>query len=85
VKYSNIAGALTWSQGTILLSRGQSIEDDHPLVAERPDIWDDTAPAAIITTPHRVQTTMQGPGEHRMERGPSRPPVVKAPPRTQGQ
>jgi hypothetical protein len=65
--FSKISGTLTWSQGTMRLSRGMSIDDDHALVAERPDLFTDEDPGADVTST-RVQTTMQKPGEKRNER-----------------
>lgn len=79
--YAKIAGSVSWSQGRTLLRKGQSIEDDHPLLEERPDLFTDQEPPADIHTPTRVETGRQGPGEHRMERAPARPPVIPAPPR----
>ena len=74
MKYSKIAGVVRWSEGTIVLRRGQSIDDEHPLALERSDLFDDVEPGAEI--PHkaaaRVQTGMQRPGEVRMERAPRR-------------
>lgn len=81
MKFVKAAGVVTWSGGMIPLRQNQSIADDHPLVAERPDLFTDEDPGADIITPARVQSAMQGPGAVRMERAPSAPPVVKAPPR----
>lgn len=81
MKYSTLSGALRWSEGTIVLRRGDSIEDDHPLVAERPDVFSDEEPGADIGgkgRSSRVETGMQSPGGMRTERGPR---VIKAPPR----
>lgn len=75
VKYSKISGVLRWSEGSMVLRKGMSIDDDHPLVTERPDLWDDKEPGANI--PNRVQSTMQRPGEARHEQ----PPTIPAPPR----
>lgn len=72
--YSKVAGMVRWSDGNIRLSEGQSIDEDHPLVKERPDLWTDEAPSASITS--RVQSTMQRPGETRVER-PGVPRIVK--------
>jgi hypothetical protein len=79
VKYCKIAGSLRWSGGMIILHRGQSIDDDHPLVKERPDLWEDEEPGAQIASA-RVESGMQRPGEARTEK----PPVVQAPPRNRG-
>jgi len=67
MKYSTIEGVLTWSCGTLVMRKGMSFSDDHPLVAERPDLFTSEQPAAEVTA-SRVQTGMQRPGEVRMER-----------------
>lgn len=79
MQYANLSGSVRWSGGTIVLRKGQSIDDAHPLLAERPDLFDDQEPGAEIGG--RVQTNMQRPGENRMERGPARPVIQQAPPR----
>lgn len=76
--YSKISGLVRWSEGTIVLRKGQSIDGDHALAAERPDLFTETEPGAEI--PSRVQTGLQRPGESRMERV-TPPRVVQAPPR----
>lgn len=81
MKYSNFAGSLTWSGGTLLLRKGQSVEEGHPILDERPDLFTDQEPGAEVKPMRTIETHMQGPGEHRMERAPARPQVVKAPPR----
>lgn len=79
MKYSNIEGYLSWSGGGILMRRGLSFDDNHPLVEERPDLFDDNEPGADVSTPSRVQTGMQRPGSFRSE-SPARQ-VKAAPPR----
>ncbi len=89
MKYAKQSGVVSWSGGMMTLRQGMSIDDDHPLVTESPDLWTDQAPGADIPHPgreaRRVQSTMQRPGESRMERTPppetQTPPVTKAPPR----
>lgn len=81
MRYSNISGSLRWSQGTIILHKGESIADDHPLVTERPELFDTEEPGAQIGgrgKVARVETGVQGPGQMRTERGPR---VVPAAPR----
>ncbi len=68
--YSKVAGTVRWSEGTIVLHRGQSIDDDHALAVERPDLFDENEPGAEIAS-SRVQSTMQRPGEVRTEQGPA--------------
>lgn len=72
MQFSKISGALRWSQGTIVLRVGQTIEDDHPLLLERPDIFTEEDPGADIrqAPATRVETTMQRPGEQRTVKGP---------------
>lgn len=65
MKYSKIGGVVTWSGGTVLLSEGQSAEDDHSLVIERPDIWTDVAPGASLKTQRPIEKGTRAPGEKR--------------------
>lgn len=51
MKYSKIAGAVTWSGGVNMLHVGMSADDDHPLVKERPTLWTSKAPTADLQTP----------------------------------
>ncbi len=48
MRYSKIAGMLAWSGGTLLLREGMSIDDDHPIVKERPELFGDSDPGATI-------------------------------------
>jgi hypothetical protein len=79
VKYSKIAGAVRWSGGTTLLRKGQSADDDHPLVRERPSLFTDVAPGASLSTGRKaapaVERATRAPGEVRQtpRRGPVRP------------
>lgn len=75
MKYSKIEGMLGWSGGNLLLRKGMSFDNEHPLVSERPDIFTDVEPGADVPV-RRVETGQQRPGQFRSER-----PVVKAPPR----
>lgn len=74
MKYSKISGVLAWSGGTILLRVGQSIDDDHPLVTERGDIFDDEDPGASIPT--------RTPGAPVVERATSAPGEMRTTPGT---
>lgn len=85
MKYSTVTGAVRWSGGTTLLHRGQSADNDHPLVKERPDLWTDKAPGASLSTPRStrpVERATRAPGEVRdtPRRGPGRPRKVANPP-----
>lgn len=75
MKYSKTAGVVTWSQGMMPLARGMSFDDTHPLVKERPDLFDDVEPGAVHKAPTRVESGLQRPGEQRMAK------TVQAPPR----
>lgn len=74
--YSKIGGVLRWSGGMLTLREGQSIDEDHPLVQERPDLWTADAPGAHIqtrATPGKVETNVQVPGGQRSTRVPRNP------------
>lgn len=75
MKYSRYSGIVRWSGGTTPLSRGQSADDNHPLVKERPDLWGDTPPGADLPAPESraepspglapVERATRAPGERR--------------------
>jgi hypothetical protein len=69
MKYSKIAGAVRWSGGTTLLRKGQSADDDHPLVLERPRLFTAVAPGASLSTGRKaapvVERATRAPGERR--------------------
>lgn len=76
MKYSNCSGAVRWSGGLQVLKPGQSIADDHPLVAERPDLFTDAEPEPDIKTPAvptrrapQVERATRAPGETRQTSG----------------
>jgi hypothetical protein len=76
VKYSKISGAVRWSGGTTLLRKGQSADDDHGLVKERPDLFTDAVPGASLATgrgaaPPAVERATRAPGEVRVTESPS--------------
>lgn len=54
MKYSKVTGICRWSGGNTQLTRGMSAADDHPLVIERPDLFDDAAPDAELAGPPAV-------------------------------
>lgn len=74
MKYSSTEGVVSWSGGQILLRHGQSIEEDHPLYSERPDLFQGLAPAGAEIDhrqrPGVVEANMQAPGTNRMTRVP---------------
>lgn len=73
MKYVKRSLAVRWSGGTAALREGQSISDDHPLVAERPDLFTDAEPEPDIKMPAapgrhgapRVERATRAPGEVR--------------------
>lgn len=73
MKYSSFSGVVAWSQGEILLSHGQSIDEEHPLYKERPDLFQGLAPSASIShnaDPKPVERATAAPGETRSVRVP---------------
>jgi hypothetical protein len=66
MKYSKVSGVVRWSGGTLLLGKNDSIDDNHPLVAERPDLFTDEAPPAKHRGPAQ-------PDEPLVERATNRP------------
>lgn len=68
-QYSKIEGALEWSGGTLLLRRGMSIDDDHPLLAERPELFDSKDPGADLSTISPIERATAAPGEIRATPG----------------
>lgn len=84
MKYSTINGAVRWSGGTTLLRKGQSADDDHPLVRERPDLWTEQAPGASLSAPRSgppvVERATRAPGETRQLPRRGRPRKAADPP-----
>ncbi len=79
IKYSSTEGVVAWSGGQILLRQGQSIDEQHPLYLERPDLFRGLAPVAsadidLQRPPGAVETTMQAPGSNRTARVPAQKP-----------
>lgn len=86
MRYSNFAGIVRWSGGTTILSRGQSIDDDHPLLAERPDLFNGNEPGASLQThptPAPVERATRAPGEVRQT--PGKGPANRVPKSGSGQ
>lgn len=70
MKYSKVTGICRWSGGNTQLTRGMSAADDHPLVIERPDLFDDTAPDAELSGPQPVvERAIAEPGKKRTTPG----------------
>lgn len=72
MKYSKISGVTRYSAGTLVLGRGDSFDDDHPLVAERPDIFTDEEPGAKHSHAPRVERATRAPGETRQTGAPAK-------------
>jgi hypothetical protein len=70
MKYSNTSGVVRYSGGTIVLGRGMSADDDHPLVLERPDLFVDEAPPAQLRGPGASRRPADGPKVERATRAP---------------
>lgn len=76
MKYAKSSGLVAWSGGEMLLTADKtSIDDDHPLVAERPELWKDDhepsipGPARLAgEPPRRVERATNAPGERRGDR-----------------
>jgi hypothetical protein len=73
MKLSNLTGVIAYSGGQLTLREGQTVDDNHPIVAERPelfrDIEDGVGQTAQTPNPRVVESTMQtGPGGGRVRR-----------------
>lgn len=74
MKYAKISGVVGWSAGSMVLHKGMSADDNHPLVLERPDLWTDEEPSATLrgpdlpTGPPVVERATRAPGERRRTR-----------------
>lgn len=73
MKYSSFEGIIEWTGGQQLLRMGQSIDEEHPLYIERPDLFRGLAPAGAEITqqvnPGQVESTMlSGPGGGRVRK-----------------
>lgn len=75
MQFAKANAVVAWSGGTMVLRANQSIDDDHPLLAERPDLFTEGDDQAEIRhTPVRrgpiVETARQAPGGDRVLRTP---------------
>ncbi|MEU3972346.1 hypothetical protein [Streptomyces bacillaris] len=70
MKYSACSGAVRWSGGLTVLKPGQSIDDDHPLVQERPDLFTEAAPEPDIKMPAKPGRGAPAPAVERATRAP---------------
>lgn len=72
MKYSKVDGVIAWGGGTTPLRTGASFDDDHPLVIERPELFDETDPGAAHKTGPvvgEVERATSAPGEVRVTPG----------------
>lgn len=58
-KYATIEGTVQYSGGQVFLRRGMSADPEHPLVKERPELFDD-APAQPELSVNRAPETYIG-------------------------
>jgi hypothetical protein len=72
MKYSKVEGVISWSGGSMPLRKGTRFDDDHQLVAERPELFDNVDPGADHkATPvvGSVERATAAPGEVRVTPG----------------
>lgn len=73
MKFSKAEGVIAYSGGTMPIKKGMRFDDDHPLVAERPELFNDTDPGADHKTPTMlvgsVERATAEPGEARVTPG----------------
>lgn len=78
-RYSSTEGVVAWSGGQQLLRQGQSIDEQHPLYRERPDLFQGLAPMGNDIDNQRpagtVESTQQAPGGNRVTRVPANKPI----------
>lgn len=73
---STFEGVVKWSGGRALLRKGTTFDDDHPLVTERPDLFERKAPDVDVKAPEPpIERGTRAPGEQRaaVETGMRRP------------
>ena len=54
------SAVVAWSGGTTVLRAGQSIDDDHPLLAERPELFHDGENQSDLRSPTGPPQGVQG-------------------------
>lgn len=79
MKSSKFQGVVAWSGGQTVLRVGDRYSDDHPMVQDRPELFDDgdnetdvkrRAPEPPPRPEGVVESTMQVPGANRTSRVP---------------
>lgn len=73
MKYAKDTLVVRWSGGTTTLREGMTVEDDHPLALERPDLFGDGAAPAQLAAPPVIERATREPGEQRATRAPRGP------------
>lgn len=84
--HSKISARIRWSGGGMVLREGQTIASDHPLVAERPDLFEEREPTpdipwypvtSVVVEDPPIERGTRAPGEVREGvRRPGRPRKV---------
>lgn len=72
MKFCKAEGVIAWSGGTMPLRTGMRFDDDHGLVRERPELFDDFDPGADHKSGPMVgniERATAGPGEVRTTPG----------------
>lgn len=70
MKYATSTLVVRWSGGTATLTEGMSVDDDHPLAIERPDLFHDGNAPAQLAAPPVIERATRAPGERRAVRAP---------------
>ncbi len=68
MKFARDTLIVAYSGGKVVLVSGESIDDEHPLVLERPELFADELPEAKHRVAPAVETATRGPGEARRGR-----------------
>ncbi|MFJ8743425.1 hypothetical protein ACIRL2_29120 [Embleya sp. NPDC127516] len=76
MKHALMTCVVRWSGGSTTLREGMTVDDDHPLVIERPDLFGDGDAPAQLPMPPRIERATREPGQ----RSPARPPRKTAAP-----
>jgi len=71
VKYAKDSLVVSWSGGQTVLRRDQTVDPDHPLVAERPDLFADAPSRPQLRA---IERATAAPGERRQVAPPKATP-----------
>lgn len=61
MKVSKVSGVIAWSGGTTVLKKGRSIDPEHPLLAERPDLFEEGENKPDMQLPKTAEQVQQHP------------------------